>query len=356
MQCEICGQEAEGSVAEDESEEEEGEIRCFKDDKVEAGQAVEKFCADKGVKPMRRLVDPRRPTQAEVDLHELMNHCPYRNWCPHCIKGQGKNLDHRKAVEEERGLSEYSFDYCLPGDEFGYKLTVLIGRERVRGMAMSTVVPTKGTNGVFELDAVLEFMRSCGDENTDVIIKNDQEPAIQYLIKAIVAARAEGRTHMEESPVGSSGSNGIVEREAQSIEGKLRTMLSALEGRLGCKIDAKEKVVVFMAEHAAYAQNRLEVGADGTTAYERTKGKSAKVLGLGFGEKLLWKVRPKSGKLEKLKSRWSLCWRETEEWRTLDIDTERCGQGKVRKEDPIRGQMVQGYSQVGQACAMESWQ
>ena len=41
MQCEICGQEAEGSVAEDGSEEEEGEIRCFKDEKVEAGQAVE---------------------------------------------------------------------------------------------------------------------------------------------------------------------------------------------------------------------------------------------------------------------------------------------------------------------------
>ena len=62
-------------------------------------------------------------------MHELMNHCPYRNWCPHCIKGQGKNLDHRKAVEEERGLSEYSFDYCFPGDEFGYKLTILDSQE-----------------------------------------------------------------------------------------------------------------------------------------------------------------------------------------------------------------------------------
>jgi hypothetical protein len=36
--------------------------------------------------------------------------------------------------------------------------------------------------------------------------------------------------------------------------------------QLVCKIDAKEKVVVFMAEHAAYVQNRLEVGADGKTA------------------------------------------------------------------------------------------
>ena len=46
----------------------------------------------------------------------------------------------------------------------------------------------------------------------------------------------------------------------QSIEGNLRAMLSALEGRLECMIYAKEKVVVFMAEHAAYVQNWLEEG------------------------------------------------------------------------------------------------
>ena len=68
-------------------------------------------------------------------------------------------------------------------------------------------------------------------------------------------------------------------------------MLSALEGRLGCRIDTMEKAVTFMAEHAAYVQNLLAVGADGKTAYERTKGKSGKVLGLELGEKVLWKVR-----------------------------------------------------------------
>ena len=52
----------------------------------------------------------------------------------------------------------------------------------------------------------------------------------------------------------------------------MRTMLSALEERLVRRIDAKEKVVIFMAEHAAYPQNRLEVGLNGKTAYERTKG------------------------------------------------------------------------------------
>jgi hypothetical protein len=114
LQCEICGQDSGSQADEGESEAEDGEIKVDKDEVIEAGKDVERIGADTGTRPIRRLVDPRRPTQADVDMHELMNHCPYRNWCPHCIKGQGKNLDHRKAVEEERGLSEYSFRLLLP--------------------------------------------------------------------------------------------------------------------------------------------------------------------------------------------------------------------------------------------------
>ena len=82
---------------------------------------------------------------------------------------------------------------------------------------MATVVPTKGTSGMFELEEVLEFIRMCGDENNDLIIKNDQGPAIRVLETELVDKRAEGRTHIEESPVGSSGSNGIVEREKSRV-------------------------------------------------------------------------------------------------------------------------------------------
>ena len=83
------------------------------------------------------------------------------------------------------------------------------------------------------------------------------------MIKELVKVRMEDRTHIEESPVRSSGSNGVVERKVQGIEGQLRTMLSALEARLGVGVDAKEKVVVFMAEYAAYLHCRLDVGLGG---------------------------------------------------------------------------------------------
>ena len=42
----------------------------------------------------KRLVNPRLPTQEEIEQHEL-THLPYRNWCPVCVKAKGKDLAHR---------------------------------------------------------------------------------------------------------------------------------------------------------------------------------------------------------------------------------------------------------------------
>ena len=68
-------------------------------------------------------------------------------------------------------------------------------------------------------------------------------------------------------------------------------------------MDARERILTFIPEYAAYLINRLEVGKDGRVGYERVKGKRPTVLGLEFGEKVLYKVRLKD-KLEKLNARW----------------------------------------------------
>ena len=67
---------------------------------------------------------------------------------------------------------------------------------------------------------MLEFFEENGDGDAKVIIKTDQEPSIQYLIQDIIDTRKEGRTVIEESPVRSSGSNGVGERGVQEIEGE----------------------------------------------------------------------------------------------------------------------------------------
>ena len=149
--------------------------------------------------------------------------------------------------------------------EFGFKLTILVGREIASGMPMATVVPMKGSSGKLTVDKMLYFMAECGSQSGDVIIKTDQEPAIEYLMKDIVEARGNEkgcRTIVEESLVKSKGSNGIVEGAVQAIEGQIRVMKLAWEGRLGQKVDAEANVVAFMAEYAGYLVNRLEVGKE----------------------------------------------------------------------------------------------
>ena len=87
------------------------------------------------------------------------------------------------------------------------------------------------------------------------------------------------------------------------MEGHTRAIFLALQGRMGRKIDARERIVNFSPEYASYLMNRLEVCKDGKVAYDRAKGNKPTVLGVEFGEKLLYKVKP-TAKLEKINSRW----------------------------------------------------
>jgi len=68
-----------------------------------------------------------------------------------------------------------------------------------------------------------------------MIMKSDQEPAIVALVGEIAIRRSPAKTIIEHSPVGSSQSNGIVERAIQSYEGMLRTLKGNLEDRWDAK-------------------------------------------------------------------------------------------------------------------------
>ena len=79
-----------------------------------------------GQRKLRTMLDPKLPSQVEVQQH-CLTHMPYRNWCPHCVRGRGKEMEHRsKRAAEEESLPEYHMDYCFPGDEGGQKLTILV--------------------------------------------------------------------------------------------------------------------------------------------------------------------------------------------------------------------------------------
>ena len=67
-------------------------------------------------------------------------------------------------------LPEYSWVYCLPGDELRHKWTVLVGRERESKAIMATHVPSKGGIGRYASDKCWAFMEENGDKVSKIIV------------------------------------------------------------------------------------------------------------------------------------------------------------------------------------------
>ena len=47
-----------------------------------------------------------------------------------CVRSSGKEWSHKKDEGKEKTMPEYSVDYAIPGDEFGFHWCVLVGKER----------------------------------------------------------------------------------------------------------------------------------------------------------------------------------------------------------------------------------
>ena len=240
------------------------------------------------------------PSKLEVEEHEL-THLPFRNWCRHCVRGRGNEFPYRR-VGDDAGMPELHADMCLLGDENdpGNTVPVLVLRERSSRMTMAAAVPSKTTN-TYISKRVVAFMKEIGVVHGDVLVRSDKEPAMKAILSEVGRVRAAeggGRYVMEQSPVGCSASNGIVERAIQSVEHQVKVLKIAVESRWRVKIGARHSIVPWLVEYAAVLLNRFEVGRDGRTAFERSKGRKARTLGLEFGEAVLWKRKA---------SRWSSC-------------------------------------------------
>ena len=67
---------------------------------------------ESGATAPRRVQDPRAPTRAEVDAHN-MTHLPYRPWSTHCVRRRREAHPHRKSGDEERDVPELHMDSCF---------------------------------------------------------------------------------------------------------------------------------------------------------------------------------------------------------------------------------------------------
>ena len=160
-------------------------------------------------------------------------------------------------------------------------------------------------------------------EGADIVLKSDQENSILDVLNTVASRRSasskvepvdeedlahsqsQGRSIPESSPVGSSGSNGFIERGIQDVEGQARTIKLAFESHTGATVPSDHNIVPWIIEYAGALLNRYSVGQDGKTGYERLKGKAASMPGLEFGERVHWRSNvPAKDRKNKLDSAW----------------------------------------------------
>ena len=92
----------------------------------------------------------------------------------------------------------------------------------------------------------------------------------------------------ENSPVGSSQSNVMIERSIQTVEGQIRTLRNAFEARTGSRLPTASCLFAWMVTHAGNIINLCEVGKDGKVPFLSLRGRKMHPELVEFGKIILF--------------------------------------------------------------------
>ena len=149
-----------GSEQEQENMEEESEKEADEED----GKEDEEEECDEGRTSVGRK-SPKEPTKAEKEEHGR-THCPYRSWCPHCVKSRARNAPHRKCVPEEPleevKVPRIHLDYFFMSreDEEASKNPLLVIADEKSGSRYARAVGCKGLGEGGSMDWLIEDISS----------------------------------------------------------------------------------------------------------------------------------------------------------------------------------------------------
>ena len=107
----------------------------------------------------------------------------------------------------------------------------------------------------------MRAIQECGYSSVPVCLKNDQEPSIKAVVEHVREQRS-AQTLVEESPVGSSQSNGSIESAICEVEAQIRTGRLALETNFRVKIPIHHPIIPWLVKHSGYLLNRFLIGHD----------------------------------------------------------------------------------------------
>ena len=202
--------------------------------------------------------------------------------------------------QEEAVTEEAEFERC-DGDDS--KAKILVARDSKSIVCVAIPVPKKGADiEDWNLKESLRFLEFLGYSILN--LKSDQERALAALIKKIRTRRGDQtQTMQEDSPVGDSKANGLVEGTIQTVQGQIRTMSSALEARLGVKVTPSSPAIAGLIIHAGNIITLCEVGKDGRVPYQRLRGRKMQPELAEYGESIMC-LPLKHLELGKAEARW----------------------------------------------------
>ena len=137
-----------------------------------------------------------------------------RSWCEACVAGRATEDSDKRSVNES-SVPLVAMDYGFLGRDTDAELaTILVLIQRPHGAVGAGEVFRKGPEP-YVVDCVLAYLDTWG--LGEVLLKADNEPAIQALVDAVRGKRGE-RTMVGKSPKCSHQSNGAVENAVRRIE------------------------------------------------------------------------------------------------------------------------------------------
>ena len=277
--------------------------------------------------------NPKDPTTEEITAH-AKTHFPYRSWCPHCVRGRGRNDPHKRTPDDKKGRAwpmlaiDYGYfsntddgangadvDRATPGGRVtsgdGDRVTqgdratsssnaegsamrtkrggtcILFGTETETNMSMAMVVPGKGNSAEWIPSRIARWMDRLGSKKWT--LKSDNEPAIRALGREIARSRTmpQAETLFEYPEEQESQTNSHAESSVGVLKGIIFTHIDALETKLGGKLEPGHPILPWLVEHSANLRNRHAVGLDGKTPIERERGRKISRPICEFGEKVM---------------------------------------------------------------------
>ena len=165
-------------------------------------------------------------------------------------------------------------------------------------------VESKGNADPWIAEQITEDMETIGIANERIIVKSDQEASIMDVARCVGKLRKDFGTAIENSKVGSSNTNGKVERAIQDLKGVIRTHKSALEAKLNTKIKLEDPIVPWLVRHAGHLITKCRIRENGRTAYHLMKGGRSNAKVVPFGEAVLFKIPRTRYKVGDFEDRW----------------------------------------------------